>query len=134
MSAFLSPLILKYIGENDEELWELHEDLIYQSDVAAYTFVIPKGFKTDLSSVPRAPLAYWLTGGKAKLPSIPHDFLCETKLVTREMADLVFLEAAKLVGVPGWRRKTMYSMVRGYAIVTGKDTPKTEAVTNIYKE
>lgn len=121
MSAFKSTLVVQYVGEEDEEKWMLLQDFVYESDVAGMTIIVPKGTITDFSSVPRLPLAYWLTGGKAKKASVVHDYLCVTKDVSREMADAVFVEAAELQGVPAWRRKLMWMGVRGYAIVTGKD-------------
>jgi hypothetical protein len=128
MSDFLSTLDIRYVGKNDEEKWELLQPFVYQSDVAGITITVPAGYITDLASVPRFPLAYWLTGGKAKLASVPHDFLCETKLVSREMADKVFLEAAELAGVPGWRRSVMWTAVRAYGALSGKDTPEQKPI------
>lgn len=122
MSAFLNELDVRYVGTHDEEDWELLTDFAYQSQVAGKTITVPKGHHTDFASVPRLPLAYWLTGGKAKKAAVVHDFLCETKMVSREMADAVFLEAAELQGVPAWRRKIMWAGVRLYAVFTGKDT------------
>ena len=59
--------------------WRLETECIYLSDLPeireAYSGVIeiPQGYQTDLASVPRIPLAYWRTGGKAVLPAIVHD-------------------------------------------------------------
>ena len=122
MSKFLSELDTRYIGDHDEDAFLLLAPYTYQSEVAGQTFVIPAGFITDFSSVPRIPLAYWLTGGKAKKASVVHDYLCETKIVSREMADAVFLEIMEMTGVPEWRQKLMWVGVRAYAIVTGKDS------------
>lgn len=126
MSRFLTKLRIEYAGTKDEEDWILLEPFVYESDVAQQIIVVPAGFHTDLASVPRLPLAYWLTGGKAKLASIPHDYLCVTGLVSREMADEVFLEAAELAGVPKWRRDVMWGAVRAYGVLSGKDSPDKE--------
>jgi hypothetical protein len=123
MSSFLSDLDTRYVGTHDEDLFQLLAPYVYQSDVAGITIEVPAGFLTDFSSVPRIPLAYWLTGGKAKQASVVHDFLCETKLVSRQMADEVFLEIMELTNVPVWRQKVMWAGVRAYASFTGKDGP-----------
>lgn len=121
-SEFLSELDARYIGEKDEELWELLVPFVYKSEVAGITITVPAGFNTDFASVPRVPLAYWLTGGRAKKAAVVHDYLCVEKIVSREMADKVFLEAAELQGVPQWRRDIMWTAVRAYAVFSGKDS------------
>lgn len=134
MSQFLSDLEIRYVGEDDEDLWQLLSPFVYESEVAGITIIVPAGHLTDLASVPRIPLAYWLTGGKAKKASVIHDYLCDTKLVSREMADRVFLEASKITGVPSWRRTVMWTAVRTYATFTGKDeaTPMKDPTKDIY--
>lgn len=74
--------------------WRLEADLIYHSDIVG-RIVVPAGYCTDFASVPRLPLVYWWTGGRAVLPAIVHDYLydCWTRRITRKEADRVFLEA-----------------------------------------
>lgn len=127
MTKILTPLVLRYAGTNDEEAWDLVGDFLVYSPIlephlSCGILTVPSGFRTDLASVPRLPLMYWLTGGKGKLGSVPHDYLCETKLVSREVADKLFLAIMETSHVPVWRRKLMYGAVRTYAIVSGKDS------------
>jgi hypothetical protein len=118
---FLVPQV-RWIG--GKRPWQLETECVYLSDVEqvrdAYGGVIriPAGYQTDLASVPRIPLAYWRTGGKAVLPAIVHDWLYEcSQNISRKAADDVFLEAMQDTGDPPWAstRWTMYRAVRLFA-------------------
>jgi hypothetical protein len=108
MSCFLTPLRAEKAGK----VWTVFEPLIYQSDVAERIFIVPAGFVTDLASVPRIPLAFFLAGGTAEEPAVVHDFIYSRAPVPRDMADKVFLEAALVSGVPAWRANLMYAGIR----------------------
>ena len=64
---------------------------------------IPEEFITDLASVPRLPLTWYIAGGRAIRPALPHDFAYQFgyfllagggKLaVARDQADTVIHEA-----------------------------------------
>lgn len=96
-----------------ETTWALLAPLVYGSDRAGHTITVPKGFQTDFASVPRVPIAFWLTGDTAHEAAVVHDYLYQTHGVgTRQQADGVFLEAMAAMGIPGWRRQLMYQAVR----------------------
>ncbi len=90
--------------------------LIYQSDILAKEvpsivngiLTIVTGFVTDFASVPRVPIAYTLFGDKAHHESVPHDFLYQTHLVSKAIADRVFLEAMTVRKKPAYIRYPMY--------------------------
>lgn len=111
MSKFLTSLDAMLV-QSEPALWKLTLPLIYQSDVAQDTFVVPPGFVTDLASVPRYPIVYFLAGGTSNEASVIHDWLYTAKPITRAMADAVLREASALTGVPGWRRWIMWAGVR----------------------
>lgn len=90
---------------------ELLQPLIFESALGG-EIIVPAGFVTDFSSVPRLPLAYWLTGNTSHRSAVIHDYLYHTGTVSREMADRIFLEAMKSRNVPAWRRSSMYWAVR----------------------
>jgi len=46
--------------------------------------------------VPKLPLAYGLFGGLYASPAVIHDFLCREKVMLRQIADRVFLEAMRV--------------------------------------
>ena len=92
--------------------WVLNHPLVYQSVIAGRVIIVPEGFKTDFSSVPRLPLVYDLFGDTAHPAAVVHDFLYSTGELPREMADRVLLEAMAAEGVPAWRRLPMFWAVR----------------------
>jgi hypothetical protein len=68
--------------------------LIYRSDVYGDDILVPAEFITDLASVPRAPFAYMLTGGRARGPAVIHDWLYQhPDWEDRALADQILLEA-----------------------------------------
>ena len=79
--------------------------------------MVPANFETDLASVPRFPLTWLLSGGRADAAAVLHDWLyrsgCKFKQIkTREEADDVFLEAMQSTGVPRWPCLAMYHAVK----------------------
>lgn len=112
MSAFLNRCALEAATFQDDGKWILIEALMYQSDVAKQTFVVPKGFQTDLASVPRLPVIYLLTGDTSSAAAVVHDWLYSSHIVPRDVADAVLREASQASGVPGWRRWLMWAGVR----------------------
>ena len=116
--AFQSPLQAELVGAN---LWQLTARLDYASLLPGVYAVypdgiisVPTGFRTDLASVPRAPLIYLLTANTATAPAVLHDFLYVTRPLRREIVDAVFYEAMKATGVPAWRRWIMWASVRSW--------------------
>lgn len=95
--------------------WMLDADLIYHSDLVG-KITVPAGYCTDFASVPRLPVVYLWTGGRAVLPSIIHDhcYDCRTHEMSRRTADRVFLEAMKSRRDPKFAatRWAMYAGVR----------------------
>jgi hypothetical protein len=80
---------------------------------------VPRGFVTDFASVPRLFWPIFPPSGKWNRAAVVHDYLCTTKTCSRFMADAVFREAMRELGVPRWRRVLMYYAVRAYSIMKG---------------
>ena len=102
MSEFKTDLCLKNV---DDTKWILDESLVYQSDLLHFTITVPKGFWTDLASVPRMPIAYWFWGGREHREAVIHDYLYRIDsipVVSRSFANDIFLEAAKSRGKSKW--------------------------------
>jgi hypothetical protein len=112
MSGFLTRLCIEVADNTDDGKWIVTAPLMYQSDVAKQTIIVPVGFQTDLASVPRLPVIYWLTGGTSNAAACVHDFAYSTHMVSRAMADAVLREASAVTGVPAWRRWAMWAGVR----------------------
>jgi len=106
---FISPLDLDNHPE-DEGCWLLRSPLVYESGLIGRV-VVPAGFCTDLASVPRLPLVYWLWGGRAHREGVLHDYLYRIDsepIVEFSTANRVFLEAMKSRDKPWWVRWPMY--------------------------
>jgi hypothetical protein len=115
---FLSRLAVMFAGTPDvmaQPNWVLLEPLRYQ-DKTGTIHEVPATFTTDLSSVPRLPLAFAVYGnrGQAVRPSVVHDFYCRTKKIPRKKADKLFLEAMLDEGMPEHDAKAMYAAVAAF--------------------
>lgn len=72
---------------------------------------VPAGFETDLDSVPRLPLAYWLMKGRAFKSAVLHDYLYYVGY-PREFADDVMFGAMVSEGVCDATRRAIYAGLR----------------------
>ncbi len=101
-----------------EVLWEGDLPELYlgiSENPDPVVFSVEAGFITDLASIPRAFRSIIPQVGRHIQPSIVHDWCYESKTyLTREEADLLFLDGMKAVGVGWLRRRAMYSAVRAF--------------------
>jgi len=96
MSSFTSPLIVTPMP--DGRKWKLLRPFTYHvgSRHSRHVIKVPKGFLTDFASIPRTIeplLAPWAKYNKAP---IIHDFLYQTRELSRRKADRIFLEAMRI--------------------------------------
>lgn len=105
--GFLTELECELIPGSDDK-WEVKAPLVYQSEVAIFYLLptagkitAPAGFVTDFASVPRVPVVYTLFGDRAHREAVIHDYLYQTHLVPKAIADKVFKEAMAARG-KGW--------------------------------
>jgi hypothetical protein len=100
------------------EAWELIEPLAYRG--RRQRFVVPAGFRTDLTTVPR--VVVWLVPrwGLYTRAAVLHDWLCtvgiRTRAVTARDADGIFRRVLRESGVPVLRRWLMWCGVRWGAL------------------
>lgn len=118
MAAFrtqLSAVKIAEAGSHGRAMWRLLDPLKFRSDLIGL-IEVPAGFETDFASVPRAPLAFWLTGDTAHASAVVHDYLCRVWYpacrISWAVAADVFGEAMRAEGVPAWRRALMRWAVR----------------------
>ncbi|MEA1973681.1 MAG: DUF1353 domain-containing protein [Candidatus Cloacimonadota bacterium] len=93
--------------------WIVAEKFTFVSNIIQEAITIPRGFQTDLASIPRG--FRWLisVNNNSVTPAVIHDYLYATKgIVSRKEADLIFLEMLKRYKVSYWKRKSMYYAVR----------------------
>lgn len=107
---FKGNLHLKY--SHKDKRWTTTKELQYETDNGRVVRV-PKGYSTDLDSVPRIPIAYAWLKGRATKSAVVHDWLYYNKHDRKE-ADKIFLQAMKDEGIPVWRRFLIYSAVRAF--------------------
>lgn len=108
MAKFLTELDAQ-LKDNDR-IWIIETPLVYESDILG-KIIVPSGFETDFSSVPRIPIAYMLFGDRAHREAVIHDFLYRfdsAPLATYSEANNVFLEAMKVRGKGFAVRYAMY--------------------------
>lgn len=116
MSEFLTSLDGRWITDKK---FMLLAPLIYESGILRRTpglsdaladgiLRIPAGFVTDFASVPRVPVIYTLFGDRAHHESVPHDFLYQTHLTAKPVADKLFREAMVARGKPKFVVEGMY--------------------------
>lgn len=108
MTPAIGQLIVSW---HPPSMWMLREPLAFTSRTGLVVLV-PAGFRTDLASVPRLPGLYLTLGGLAHAPAAIHDYLYAHGSLSRRQADLLFLEACEVVGVPQWKASLMYFGVR----------------------
>ena len=117
---FVTPVILEApLNESKEILWIVYEPFHFYSERYKKNYVVPKGWKTDLASVPRLPLVYMWYGGRGNAAGVLHDHLYRDgirlkQIRSRTEADKVFLEAMVSTGVDKDTAEAMYGAVRKY--------------------
>lgn len=90
----------------DGRTWYLDRAFAYVRD--GMTIKVPRGFETDLASVPRVlwnVFPPWDTYGPA---AVVHDWLYWSQPVTRDEADAIFREAMSVLLVPRWKAWSIY--------------------------
>ena len=106
--GFHSPLDLRATNPGE---WQLLSPLVYTSK-AGGVWIVPKGFITDLASIPRAARILIDRNGPSRPAATLHDYLYATGAVSRAEADLLFLEALEAASVSWVTRHLMHSAVR----------------------
>jgi hypothetical protein len=118
MSEFIGKFLLERgIGKDS---WQLYRPLVYRSSFLRRDILVPKGFTTDFASIPRFFHRLLPKNGEYDAAAVVHDWLYAKapevfpgadESTMKMIADLVFLEAMKAIGVPWWKRTVMYEAV-----------------------
>ena len=105
MTKFSSPL---RIEELDGTYIKLTEPFIFESDILGAVVIVPTGFICDYESIP-------VIKGTSKRGGLGHDYLYRKNskpIVSRAVADKVYLELMKEAGNSWMRRIVKYYAVR----------------------
>ncbi len=120
MSLYSGDAIIRW--DNKKELFVVEKSFsVYKKSILydgtgdnSFRLTIPRGFETDLASIPR-----WATPIVPKLghhlqPAIVHDYMYVTKIggVTKADADKLFYQSMLTMGVRQTRALLMYAAVR----------------------
>lgn len=104
---------LRFKPIQKEEKYELAEDYIYS--INGYCITVPKGFLTDLASIPLPFRIFFPKDGDYTPAAVVHDYLYSEHNntgINREYADKIFNFIMKELGISTYKRKTMYRAVR----------------------
>jgi hypothetical protein len=112
MSSFTDELIVCPLP--DGRRWRLYKEFDYHigSEYSDYFVHVPLGFITDFASVPSLFWALIPPTGKYGAAALVHDYLYQSKMVSRMTADSIFYEAMGVLCVPQWKRISMWLAVR----------------------
>ena len=107
MGVYPNPLYMKAVPGG----YKLMGDFVYWTS-SGKKITAPKGFVTDLASVPRIFRPIFTGHGKSRQAACIHDWLYHNFHHTRKEADQIFLEALKTSGMNWFGRRAMYRAVR----------------------
>jgi hypothetical protein len=112
--GFTSKLNTDFLEESIDGKWFVLGEPLYYIAKDGELFRVPAGVCTDFASIPRG--LRWLIPriGKHGKAAVLHDWLCEFKIIPRDQADMIFLEAMVSLGVNRVKRRVMYTAVAGY--------------------
>ena len=114
MSSFTDELVVS--PQPDGRKWKLVKEFDYHvgSEYSNWVIHVPSGFITDFASVPVGLWNIFPTWGKYGKATIIHDYLYQSKLVSRLVTDTIFKEAMLILQVPRWKVDLMYWGVRTF--------------------
>ena len=118
MSKFLTPLKMELLDDNDgpllsrdgRPLYRMLDDLVYHPDIKCDKLVIPKGFISDLASIPQITMS--LFGDMMPEAFVLHDWLYNTAKFSRYMCDQLLKEACITTDIADWKVTLIYLGVR----------------------
>lgn len=94
--------------------WCLEHD--YTVELENVKLTVPRGFITDLASIPKLLWSFLPPFGAWTKGSVVHDYIWESGILTLKEADDIFLEMMLKEGATKWKADLIYYSVRAYAI------------------
>jgi len=112
MSSFTTKLVLEYLPKRN--LWKTRRELIYfvGEEYSEDRIVVPRGFLTDLASVPWPASMLIPKSGRFNSAAVLHDWLYTEQKRSRLECDNIFLEAMQVLEVNWFKRNIMHRAVR----------------------
>lgn len=90
--------------------WVLGRPLVWRDSKG--TITVPAGFITDLASIPKVFRNVLDVNGASRSPATLHDWLYQSKIITRAEADALLRDALAARGVGVVQRNVFYAGVR----------------------
>ena len=100
--------------------FHLIKELVYTAK-SGTVYTVPKGFATDLASIPKGLWSIFPPHGLYLSASILHDFFCVSSFISRKNGDHLFLEAMEYSNVSKLKRYVIYLAVRSYSLIMRYD-------------
>jgi hypothetical protein len=130
MGSFLNQPVLQPVDSSQREFRLLSEFVFYIDEAeelpdelpavnyALYknypALIVPRGYITDMASIPRLLWALYSPFGRYGNAAILHDFLYSSEMFSRPVCDGLFRYAMAVSGVNIIRRNIMYWAVRRF--------------------
>lgn len=114
MSAWLGKFIVELLEDKQDAIWSLAAYFGFNSDVAKIRIEPPIGTLSNFCSVPHVPVINELFGDKYRMSGFIHDYLYESKIISREVADEVLREMLLLQGASHQEAMAFYLAVRKF--------------------
>lgn len=114
----------------DQDWWIVYQNIGWVPDVGEENVVrvdVPRGFVTDLASIPRFLWAVLNKVGLYGNAAIFHDWLYWQQTCSREVADQVFDRAMYDMGVDAATRRSIWSAVRVFGVFSWKSNAKAKS-------
>jgi len=108
----------------DGQNWIVKEPLIYQVGISKDRVTVPRGFVTDLASIPPVLQSLIQQNGPYLLPAVVHDYLYWKQTCTRAQADRILLLAMIENKVPSVHRTAIYNAVRAAGSLAWADNAR----------
>jgi|ETNvirnome_2_300_1030623.scaffolds.fasta_scaffold01405_5 hypothetical protein len=114
MAKFLNTLEVRCLADGRQ--WTLLKELQFATDDGRVIYV-PAGFITDFASVPKFfRRLFQPATGKYRRSAVPHDWIYRTPdvAISKEDADIFFLQGMIIDDTPKWKRTLLYAAVRAF--------------------
>ena len=107
-----SDLTLKTL-DNEPGLFEVVADVYWHNELLpGGVYVVPRGFKTDLASIPVGLRSLFSRTGRSRKPAVFHDHMYSKKWETRKICDDLFYIGLRERGVSKWAAWLYWAGVR----------------------
>ena len=96
--------------------WVVLDPLIglYNNGDQTDKIIVPRGFVTDLASIPPFFRGLFNVNGLLRAPAVLHDWLYCSQRYSRDEADAIFLAAMEARGLTRSERRIVYATVRAF--------------------